>query len=321
MCAASIGNPQESRQQVGWIGAGGRMGFAMATRLLEAGYRVRAFNRTRVKAEPLAAYGAVIVDTPAQLADCPIVFTTVGTSTDLLAVATGDNGVLSAPQCPELLIDCSSVSTEASAALRAAAAARGAAMLAAPVSGNSKAVEAGALTIVASGPRDAFDRARPVLAALGRGVSYVGDGEHARIVKICHNLMLGIVAQCMAEICLLAEKSGVRRSALLQFINDSVMGSIFTRYKTPAYVNLDMTPTFTPVLLSKDLQLGLDAAAAQDVPLPLTALTHRLVQRTIDSGHVDCDFAVLLLEQAQALGLTLESEQLDLDDGLSARTD
>ena len=143
-------------------------------------------------------------------------------------------------------------------------------MLAAPVSGNAKVVAAGKLTIVASGPRKSFDIAEPYLAALGVGVTYVGEGELARMVKICHNLLLGVVAQSLAEITVLAEKGGVKRSAFLEFINNSVMGSQFSRYKTPAFVNLDWTPTFTPVLLRKDLRSRLEGrqrarrAAARD---------------------------------------------------------
>ena len=102
----------------------------------------------------------------------------------------------------------------------------------------------------------AFEVAQPYLEALGAGVTYVGEGERARLVKICHNLMLGVVAQSLAEITVLAEKGGVSRADFLEFLNDSVMGSTFTRYKTPAYVNLDFTPTFTPPLLLKDFDLG-----------------------------------------------------------------
>ena len=232
---------------LGWIGAGGRMGFAMAKRLLAGGYDVSVYNRTRSKVEPLAELGAKIVDSPRRLRDRDIVFSTVSASDDLLAVATGPDGVLGADEAPTLLIDCSSVSEEASAEVRAAAEKLGTAMLAAPVSGNAKVVASGTLTIVASGPRAAFHTAKPYLEALGAGVTYVGEGELARMVKICHNLLLGVVAQTLAEITVLAEKGGVPRHAFLEFINNSVVGSRFSRYKTPAFVNLDWTPTFTPV--------------------------------------------------------------------------
>ncbi len=249
---------------IGWIGAG-RMGFSMAKRLLEAGCDVSIYNRTRSKAEPLAALGGKLVSAPRDLADRDIVFTMVSASDDLIAVTCGENGVLTGETTPRLLIDCSSVSEEASAKVRAEAARCKTDMLAAPVSGNAKVVRSGKLTIVASGPRSAFDTAEPYLRALGRGVTYVGEGELARMVKICHNLMLGVVTQSLSEIAVLAEKGGVARHDLLDFINNSVLGSLFTRYKTPAFVNLDMTPTFTPKLLRKDLDLGLKAGEALGV--------------------------------------------------------
>jgi 3-hydroxyisobutyrate dehydrogenase len=301
---------------LGWIGAGGRMGYAMAKRLLAAGCDVSVYNRTRSKVEPLAELGARIVDSPAELRGRDIVFSTVSASNDLIAVATGADGVLGESQAPKLFIDCSTVSEEASAQVRAAAEKRGTAMLSAPVSGNAKVVAAGKLTIVASGPRSAYDIAEPYLAALGAGVTYVGEGEVARMVKICHNLMLGVVAQCMAEITVLAEKRGVPRHAFLEFMNNSVMGSQFMRYKSPAFVNLDLTPTFTPVLLRKDLDLGLKAGKELGVPLPLTQLARDIVDRAVQAGHTDCDFAVLLLEQAKASGLELKPENVKVADGL-----
>ena len=293
------------------------MGFAMAKRLVVAGYDVTVYNRTRSKVEPLVEFGAKVVDSPSQLRDRDIVFSTVSASDDLIAVTSGDDGVLGKDRSPKLFIDCSTVSEEASAKVRAAAEELGTAMLSAPVSGNAKVVKAGKLTIVASGPKIAFDIAEPLLAALGTGVTYVGEGELARIVKICHNLMLGVVAQCMAEITVLAEKSGVSRHAFLEFMNDSVMGSQFTRYKSPAFVNLDLTPTFTPVLLRKDLDLGLKAAKELSMPLPLTQLTRDIVNRTVEAGHTDCDFAILLEQQAEASGLKLVAENVEVGDGLA----
>jgi 3-hydroxyisobutyrate dehydrogenase-like beta-hydroxyacid dehydrogenase len=309
------------KHTLGWIGAGGRMGFAMAKRLLAAGYDVSVYNRTRSKVEPLAQLGAAIADSPRALRDRDIVFTTVSASDDLIAVCTGPDGVLGRDRSPKLVIDCSSVSEEASAEVRAAAQALGTAMLAAPVSGNAKVVAAGKLTIVASGPRESFDIAKPYLEALGAGVTYVGEDELARMVKICHNLLLGVVAQSLAEITVLAEKGGVARSDFLAFINNSVMGSQFSRYKTPAFVNLDWTPTFTPVLLRKDLDLGLKAAKQLGVPLPVTQLTRDMVNLAVEAGHTDCDFAILLEQQAKASGLTLRPENVAIDDGLKKRAE
>lgn len=301
---------------IGWIGAGGRLGFSMAKRLIEAGCDVSVYNRTRSKVEPLADLGATIVDTPRDLSDREIVFCTVSASDDLIAVTEGPNGLLSGDSNPDLLVDCSTVSEEASAQVREAAARRGTRMLSAPVSGSARVVAAGKLTIVASGPRETYDAAEPYLAAVGSGVTYVGEGELARMVKICHNLMLGVVSQCLAEITVLAEKGGVSRHDFLKFLNASVVGSMFTRYKTPAFVSLDMTPSFTPVLLRKDLDLGLDAARKLDVPLPVTAVTREILNEAVELGHTECDFAILLAMQAEASGLDLEPENVDVDDGL-----
>ena len=140
----------------------------------------------------------------------------------------------------------------------------------------------------------------------------------ARLVKICHNVFLGVVAQSLAEITVLAEKGGASRAAFLEFLNHSVMGSTFTTYKSPAYVNLDFAPTFTMPLLLKDFDLGLAAARELDAPMPVAAVTASLVASADGAGHRDEDFATLLLEQARRSGIELESEDVAVDDGLGS---
>ncbi len=301
---------------VGWIGTG-RMGFAMASRLLDAGADVTAWNRTRAKAEPLMEKGGKVVDSPTELADRDVVFTMVGGPKDFEEVAMGENGVLSqGGQTPGMLIDCTSINEGSSNKVREFAKSVGTEMIDAPVSGNHHVVVAGKLSIVASGDAESFKKAEPFLQAIGQGVSYVGEGELARMVKICHNVMLGVVAQNMAEITVLAEKGGVPRQAFLDFINNSVMGSMFTTYKTPAFVNLDMTPTFTPPLLRKDMDLGLAAARELGVPMPVTAAARECVQSIIGQGYLEEDFATLLLHEAANAGLDIKSEEKDVDTGL-----
>lgn len=305
-----------TRPKVGWIGCG-RMGSAMAGRLARADVRVAAWNRTRSKAEALAPLGVAVMDEIADLRDRDVVFTMVSTPADLREVLLGQKGLLADPDAvPPTVIDCSTVSVEASAEIRAECDKLGVAFLAVPVSGNGKVAETGGLSMVASGPRSVYDDVEGLLQKIGRSVTYVGDAENARLVKIAHNLFLGVVTQSLAEITVLVEKGGVSRAAFLEFLNDSVMGSVFTRYKSPAFVNLDYTPTFTPVLLRKDFDLGLAAARELDVSMPLAAATAQLVQATIGSGRVAEDFAILLDQQAAASGLTLEPEDVPIDDGL-----
>jgi 3-hydroxyisobutyrate dehydrogenase-like beta-hydroxyacid dehydrogenase len=303
--------------RLGWIGAG-RMGSVLARRLLEAGHDVAVFNRTREKSRPLQELGATIVDAPADLAACDAVFTMVGGSADFEDVVLGDAGLLSRPDvAPALLVDSTTISVEASERVRAEATPRGTDVLAAPVSGNPKVAAAGRLTIAVSGPRKAFEQARPYLEVLGAGITYVGEGDRARLVKICHNLMLGIVAQTLAEVTVLAEKGGVSRADFLAFLNDSVMGSTFTRYKSPAYVNLDFTPTFTPALLLKDFDLGFEAGRELDVPMPVAASARERVQALLDDGYTDVDFAALIELQARASGLDLVADETPVPDGLA----
>ena len=302
---------------VGWIGAG-RMGSAMASRLARAGEDVTVWNRTRAKAEALTEVGCAVADTIAELRDHDVVFTMVSTPADLEQVLVGEGGLLADPDhVPGVVVDCSTVSTESSAAMRAACQDRGVDFLAAPVSGNGRVVLAGGLSLVVSGPEETYERVRHLLDHLGKGSTYVGDGDLARLAKICHNLMLGVVTQSLAEITVLAEKGGMSRAAFLEFLNNSVMGSVFTRYKTPAFVHLDYTPTFTPILLRKDFTLGFAAAHDLDVTMPVAAAAGVAVQAGVSSGRVEEDFAILLDLQAAASGITLKPEDTPVDDGLS----
>ena len=305
--------PTPTKPSIGWIGAG-RMGYEMAARLAKGGADVLVWNRTRAKAEPLSQYGAKIAGSLGELASRDIVFCMVSTWQDVKQVV---GELLAGKAQPRLLIECSSISLEGSAELRELLAKRGIAYLAAPVSGNAKVIKAGKLSFVCSGPRASFDEALPLLKLIAPAASYVGEGELARIVKICHNVFLGVVTQSLAEITVLAEKAGVPRHAFLEFLNQSVMGSTFTRYKTPAFVNLDFKVTFTPELLRKDMDLGLDAGRRFEVPMPLAAATRDLIQAMMGRGMRDEDFATLLVQQAQASGIPLQPEKVEVKDGLS----
>ena len=300
--------------KLGWIGTG-RMGYEMAARLAKGGCDIALWNRTRAKAEPLAKYGAKVVDALPELASRDIVFCMVSTWEDVKQVM---QTLLSGPKKPKMVIECSSISLEGSAELRKMLEEKGIQYLAAPVSGNAKVIKAGKLTFVVSGPQPAYEAARRYLDMMGVGSSYVGEGELSRIVKICHNVMLGVVTQSLCEITLLAQKAGVPRHALLDFLNNSVMGSMFSRYKTPALVNLDFHVTFTPQLLRKDMDLGLDAGRRFEVPMPLAALTRDLIQQMIGHGMTGEDFSTLLLMQAKASGIELKPENVAVNDGLSS---
>ena len=308
----------KKKLKIGWIGTG-RMGYEMAQCLAKGGCDLTVHNRTRAKAEPLEKYGAKIAGSVAELAGCDVVFCMVATYADVTEVIAGKGGLLSKAKrgAPRILVECSSISLEGSAELRETLAGHGTNLLAAPVSGNAKVIRAGKLTFVCSGPKAVFDEVEPLLKLIGPAASYVGEGELARIVKICHNVLLGITIQALAEITILAQKAGVSRHAFLDFINQSVMGSVFSRYKTPALVNLDFKVTFTPTLLRKDLDLGLDAGRKFEVPMPLASITRDLIQTMMGNGMTEQDFATLIVRQAQASGIEIKPENAQVGDGLS----
>lgn len=317
----------QNTPKVGWIGMG-RMGFPMAERLLKAGYDVSVWNRTRAKAEPLAAKGGKVVDRLSDLAGMDVVFSIVSTGKDLSEVYFGTDGVFSGNNGrPGVFVDCSTIAVEDSAEIRGKLKSLGSEFVALPVSGNAKVIKAGKLSAVASGPEAAFRKIEPMAQAIApQGVSYVGEGELARVCKIAHNVMLGVVIENLCEITLLANKMGIPRHAFLSFMNNSVMGSMFTRYKSPALVNLDWTTTFTPELLRKDLDLGLELAREYDVPMPVTAATREMLQAHFGAAqfqnnpeeYLAKDFAAILETMAAASGMKLESENKQVPTGLES---
>ncbi len=311
--------------RIGWIGAG-RMGLPMAELLVKAGHDVSVWNRTAAKAQPLARHGAKVVKSLADLAGTDIVFSIVSTGKDLEEVYFGRNGVgASKAKLPPIFVDCSTIGVDESAAIRKRLGALGADYIAAPVSGNAKVIVAGKLSAVASGPEAAFRKVEPLIKAFAPGgVSYVGEGELARVCKIAHNVMLGVVIENLIEITLLCNKMGVPRHAFLAFLNNSAMGSMFTRYKSPALVNLDWTTTFTPELLRKDIDLGLELGRENDVPMPVTAAAREVLQSHFGAAtlkrdpekYLAGDFAALIETMALAAGMKLESEKQSVPTGL-----
>ena len=308
-------------RSIGWLGTG-RMGAAMAARLIDAGEDVTVWNRTPSKTGPLVAGGARAVKRITDLGGCDVVFVMVSTPGDLEEVVCGEHGLLGGYQAgaglaapgqagadrrPGVIVDCSTVSAEASARVRAAVNAAGADFLAAPVSGNPHVVAEGGCCIVASGPAEVFQRVRPYLEEIAKVAVHAGEEEQSRLVKLCHNLYLGMMVQALAEVTSLAEKGGTDRAAFLEFLGGTVVASDWVRKRTGALVQRDWTPTFTTELLRKDFDLGLDAARSLEVPMPVGAMVYQLIQSAIGAGLRHQDF--LSLYELQAAGAALPANQ------------
>ncbi|MEV0290529.1 NAD(P)-dependent oxidoreductase [Kribbella sp. NPDC050820] len=285
--------------KLGWLGTG-RMGAAMAARLVDAGNDLLVWNRTAAKTAPLVAKGARAVGEVAGLGQADIVFVMVSTPKDLEEVVAA---LLSGDRLPEIIVDCSTVSIEMSAKIRQLTADTGVGFLAAPISGNPHVVEQGGACIVASGPESTFKSVAPYLAQIAKVVVHAGSEEQSRLVKLCHNLYLGMMVQALVEVTALAEKGGTDRAAFLEFLNGTVLGSDWVRQRTKDLVALDWTPTFTTELLRKDFDLGLAEARSLEVPMPIGASVHQLIQSAIGMGLRDVDFLSLFVQEARAAGL------------------
>ena len=275
---------------VGLIGLG-NMGTAIAERLLDAGYPLVVHNRTRERSEALVARGAAVASTPAELAgQVDVVMTSLADDEALEAVAAE---VLHAARPDAVLVDTSTVSPGASARVAARAEEASVGYLRAPVSGNPAVVRAGNLSFIVSGARGTLDRVEPVIRAIGPTVHHVGDGEQARIVKLAVNLVIGGLAELMAEALVLGEASGVSRSALLEVMGTSAAGAPFVKYKTDALLRDDYSATFTTALMEKDVDLILDVADEAGVELPVANEMKALLRAAIESGYGDDDFMAL----------------------------
>ncbi len=267
------------------------MGTAFAERLLDAGYPLVVHNRTRARADALVPRGASVAGSVGELAArADVIVTSLANDEALEAVGAQ---VLDAARPGATLVDTSTVSPDASARIAERAEAASVGYLRAPVSGNPAVVRAGNLSLIVSGPREALDRAEPVIRAIGPTVHHVGDGEQARIVKLAVNLVIGGLAELMAEALVLAESSGVSRSALLEVMGTSAAGAPFVKYKTDALLRDDYSATFTTALMEKDIDLILDAADTAGVELPIGNELKTVLRAAIEAGYGDDDFMAL----------------------------
>jgi 3-hydroxyisobutyrate dehydrogenase len=299
-----------NQPSIAFVGLG-RMGSAMASRLLDAGTPLTVWNRTPSKCDPLVERGATRLESLAEAARADVVFSMV-LDDKALADLHSEGGLFSGPvgqRRARLWIDGSTVSPSAAERAAAIATSAGVAYVSAPISGNPGVVESGNAIFAISGTEAELDLAETVCLKLGRAVHRVGTRAEANVVKICTNALLGVTMQSLAEIAVLADRSGVSRAAMLGFVNDSAIGSPFSRYKTPLLVELDFPTAFTPDGQRKDIRLALELAREAEVPMPVLTETEVAYTRLIAGGlGQDKDFAALILNVARDAGHSLHPE-------------
>jgi len=292
--------------EVGYVGLG-VMGSSIVRRLLAGGHQVTVWNRTPEKAEPLLSEGAGWADNPGEVAAAgEFVFTMVTNTEAVRAVTEGEDGILAGLRPGSIYIDMSTASPANTRALAERVTAAGASMLDSPVSGTSVTVDEGKASLMVGGESDAFERAKPVLEAIGPKVIHVGPSGSAVTMKIAVNLSLAVQMLAFSEGVLLAEKSGIPREKAVEVMLASVIASPMVAYRGPLVLGHPEEVWFDCHMMQKDLNLALELGRQLEAPLPTTAVTNELLTAANGMGIGERDFAVLFDVLAGMAGVETE---------------
>lgn len=290
-------------QSVGFIGLG-IMGQPMALNLVKAGFAVTVFNRTAAKAGALERAGAKVAPSPAEAArDADFVVVIVSDSAAVEEVIAGKGGVVETIRPGAILIDSSTISPVVSRKLAGQLAARGATMLDAPVTGSKHGAEKGELTFMIGGERDALDRAMPVLKVLGKKHIHCGAQGLGLAAKLAQNAIQATMLEVFCEGFVLASKSGVPPQVMFEIIQSSMGRAALTDFKAPFIFKGDFTPYFPLKLMHKDLGLALEAAYAQNVPMPTAAAVKEVYGAAKAQGKGDLDYAAVITYLEELAGV------------------
>ncbi|HZP87359.1 MAG TPA: NAD(P)-dependent oxidoreductase [Burkholderiales bacterium] len=292
-----------SKPVVAWIGAG-RMGVPMAGFVLKAGYAVKVYSRSSASRQKLVSQGAQEALSAADsVRDAGVVFTSLADDGALRATVLGEGGALVNMRPNSVLAETSTVSTRLSEEIDAAARARGIAYLRVPISGNAASAQKGEVTALVSGPRDAWERIKPIVESFSKGQIYLGPGEQARVMKLVVNALVVNFAQAMAEALALGRKGGLEWDLMLDTLAQSTLSSPWLKVKAQLLKQRDFTTTMSTRLILKDIDLMLDAARGDDLPMPLTALTRQLLQVVVGEGYGEDDYMCAVKVAEKQAGL------------------
>ena len=288
---------------VGVVGLGD-MGSGMAERLLAAGHDVYGWNRTKAKAERLAAKGLQVLDSPRAVAQASLLTVTMVTDNAALsAVCEGPDGILAGLRGGKIFAEMSTTAPALVRALAERVAATGASLLDAPVSGSILTLRSGKLLIMVGGDRAAYDTAEPIFLAIGPNVRHVGRVGQAKALKIGINLSLAVQMLAFSEGVLLAERMGVDRRVAFETFLNSVIASPMLQYRAPFALDPPDYPWFPCAMMQKDMDLALQLGRELGVPLPSTSATQEVLTATRAFGYGDEDFAVIFHGLARMSGV------------------
>lgn len=284
-----VRKPPSPRPVVGVIGLG-IMGAPMARNLLRAGFPLVVWNRTASRADALVAEGAQRAASPREVVErAAIAITMLSDSPDVEAVYRAEEGVLAGAGPGDVLVDMSTISPRVARELAAEAAARGAAMLDAPVSGGDVGAQEGTLSIMVGGDADALAHARPALEALGTRITHAGASGAGQVVKACNQIVVGLTLEALGEALVLGTKAGVDPRAIVEALGGGLAASRVLEVRGAKLLARDFEPGFKLDLHAKDLAIVLDAARELDVPLPGATLLAELFAAERERGHGEAD--------------------------------
>jgi 2-hydroxy-3-oxopropionate reductase len=284
-----IRNASSSRPVVGAIGLG-IMGAPMARNLLRAGFPLVVWNRTAARADALVADGARRVDSPRAVAEqAAITITVLSDSPDVADVYRAPDGVLSGAGPGDVLVDMSTIAPRVARELAAEAAARGAALLDAPVSGGDVGAQEGTLSIMVGGDAEALAVARPALEALGTRITHVGASGAGQVVKACNQIVVGLTLEALGEALVLGSKAGVEPAAIVEALGGGLAASRVLEVRGPKLLARDFEPGFKLDLHAKDLAIVLETARELGVALPGAAVVDQLFRAEQSHGHGEAD--------------------------------
>jgi len=277
--------------QLGFLGLG-IMGYRMAGHLLKAGHDVALWSHTGSKAQQLAKSGkGTACATPREVAErSDVIFYCVGDTAMAREITIGPGGLIETVRKDAIICDCSSIAPDASIELNAAFAAKGAHFLDSPVTGSTGGAEKATLTFMVGGDKAVFDRAKPYMEIMGKLFYYCGPAGQGLKAKVTQNLVGASILQCFAEGLVLATKAGIAPELMIEILENSAAKSGIASYKAPFVLNRDFVTNFSAKWMHKDVGFALDLAESLNLPLPVTAVTHQMLQAAMAKGWGDDDF-------------------------------
>jgi 2-hydroxy-3-oxopropionate reductase len=281
-------------ETIGFIGLG-IMGRPMAKNLMEAGYELVLYNRTREKAEELAGDGVTVAESPREVAEqSDIIITMLPDSPEVREAVAGEGGVFEGIKEGSLVVDMSTISPMIAEELAADAGERGVGLLDAPVSGGEPGAEDGTLSIMAGGSEEDFERARPLFDILGKTVVHVGEAGAGQVVKACNQIVVALIIEAVSEALVLGSKAGVDPAKVIEILAGGLAGNKVMEAKKSFFLEHDFDPGFRIDLHHKDLGIALAAGREYGVALPVTAIVSQMLEALKAKGSGDRDHSALL---------------------------